>query len=183
MRYLRILSVVVLSSGLLLGACSNGNQASKTEAPAPAPEALMLEQKVPNEKPTCTDIMPTLTVKSAESSQQQTLRIPVGLKFNGCSDGNSAQIRTLEYNYVVAGSAAKATERFLIDNFGMAPLGFVCCGWEPRPIDAASARLGTYRNDQGHHYDIAMGSGETLEKDWNKIPQFTVTVELFLDIV
>ena len=183
MRYRRILSVVVLSSGLLLGACSNGNQASKTEAPASAPEALMLEQKVPNEKPMCTDIMPTWTVKSAESGQKQTLGIPVGLKFNGCSDGNSAQIRTLDYNYVVAGSEAKAAERFLIDNFGMAPLGFVCCGWEPRPINAASARLGTYRNDKGYHYDISMGSGETLEKDWNKIPQFTVTVELFLDIV
>jgi Domian of unknown function (DUF4952) len=143
----------------------------------------MLEQKVPNEKPTCTDIMPTWTEKSAESGQQQTLRIPVGLKFSGCSDGNSAQVRTLDYNYVVAGGEAKAAEKFLIDNFGMAPLRFVCCGWEPRPIDGASARLGTYRNDKGYHYEISMGSGETLEKDWNKIPQFMVRVELLLDIV
>jgi Domian of unknown function (DUF4952) len=159
---------------LTLAACSNPEPTARTSVSvAPNSEANVeyLEQKVPGMKPACSDVLSTWKTK------------PANLTFVGCADSRSAQVRTLEYRYSVVGSKAKPVEKFLASTFGMAPLAFACCGWEPRPIEPSGQRLGVYRNAEGFQYQISMGSGETLEKDWSKIPTFLVTIELLLDVV
>lgn len=44
-------------------------------------------------------------------------------------------------------------------------------------------RLGSYRDANGYDYEISMTSGEMLDHEWAKIPMFSVTVSLYLDVV
>ncbi len=172
MQALRIVPFVFLVLGLVSCSASDPSERAVASQRAVTPVSeLFFEDKVPLTKPPCTDVLSTWKKK------------PENLFFLGCSDGTNAQIDTLEYRYSVAGANAKPVEKFLIDTYSMAPLAFVCCGWEPRPVEGSTSRLGVFRNEEGFYYEIAMGSGESVEKDWSKIPTFHVTVELFLDLV
>lgn len=102
------------------------------------------------------------------------------LKFVGCSYEKNIQSDRSIANYTVKGTDAIVMENFLSRNFKMAPLKFVCCGWEPLSVPGSDRRYGTYRDRSGYYYDILMGSGETLERNWNRIPEFHVQVIKFM---
>jgi hypothetical protein len=127
-------------------------------------------QRVPDKKPKCTDILKKWKTK------------PDDLVLKGCSDSGAGGIAKLDYNYEVAGTKATLTEAVLMKQYGMQPLKFVCCGWEPA-MSPSGARLGFTIDGNGYHYEISMGSGETIERDWNKIDRFYVTVSLYLEVV
>lgn len=98
-----------------------------------------------------------------------------GLRYQNCQGGKSAQLRTLVARYTVTGKQAKAVEQQLGKIFGMTKLVFHCCGWENNGV------AGFYKDAAGFSHSVTMTSGETLAKDWRKIPEFTVTDELFLE--
>jgi hypothetical protein len=56
----------------------------------------------------------------------------------------------------------------------MGKLHFVCCGWEPQN------KNGHYKDQDGYNYKVTMYSGETLERNWRKIPEFAVVMSKFL---
>ena len=94
-----------------------------------------------------------------------------------------ARIRTQEDTYMVRETKAKPVESALMSSYAMEPLRFMCCGWEPGLSSDTMHRLGFYRDANGYDYEISMTSGETLEHDWAKIPMFSVTGWLYLDVV
>jgi Domian of unknown function (DUF4952) len=101
-------------------------------------------------------------------------RLPLkGWKLTSCKL-ESGQLEILVVRYAVKGVDAAKVEKMLRQRFGMGKLHFVCCGWETR------SKEGHYRDHAGYNYDISMYSGETLEKDWRKIPEFVVIVKKFL---
>jgi Domian of unknown function (DUF4952) len=105
---------------------------------------------------------------------------PPELKFVGCSYEKNIQSDRSIARFTVKGTDAKEIESFLRKNFQMAPLKFRCCGWEPVTVTGSDRRYGTYRDRSGYDYQISMGSGETLEKNWNRIPEFHVHVTKFM---
>jgi Domian of unknown function (DUF4952) len=104
---------------------------------------------------------------------------PPQLKFVGCSYEKNLQSDRSIARYTVKGTEAKTIESFLHQNFQMARLKRVCCIWEPIAIPGSDRRYGTYR-DAGYYYEIVMGSGETLEREWDRIPEFYVSVTKFM---
>lgn len=98
-----------------------------------------------------------------------------GLQYQNCQGGKSAQLNTLVARYTVPGKQAKSVEEQLSKIFGMTKLVFRCCGWENNGV------AGFYKDAAGFSHSVTMTSGETLEKNWEKIPDFTVTDELFLE--
>jgi Domian of unknown function (DUF4952) len=105
---------------------------------------------------------------------------PPELKFASCRyEPNSQSDRSIA-QYTVKGTEAKVVEGFLRTNFQMAPLQRVCCIWEPVSVPGSDRRYGTYRDGNGYYYEIVMGSGETIERDWDKIPEFYVQVTKFM---
>jgi len=102
-------------------------------------------------------------------------RKPANLQFVRCATGRSGQLKTLKAQYAVSGKEAKGVERELIQKFKMKPLVFRCCGWEPEGPE------GFYIDNLQNQYQISMSSGETLEKKWEAIETFQVTVEKFLE--
>jgi Domian of unknown function (DUF4952) len=105
---------------------------------------------------------------------------PPKLKFVGCGYEQNIQSDRSIAHYTVQGSKATSIESFLRENFQMAPLKFVCCGWEPAPVPGSDRHYGTYRDRAGYYYEIVMGSGETLEHNWDLIPEFHVHVTKFM---
>lgn len=87
--------------------------------------------------------------------------LPQELKFQGCEPGNYHQIRVLRAKYQVTGKDSLAIEKFLIDNYGMSPLKFVCCGWESTS-NSQGRRYGAYTDRRGYDYELQMYSGEVL---------------------
>jgi hypothetical protein len=105
---------------------------------------------------------------------------PPQLKFASCRyEPNSQSDRSIA-QYTVKGTDAKIVEIFLRTNFQMAPLKRVCCIWEPTSVPGSDRRYGTYRDRAGYYYEIVMGSGETLERNWQRIPTFQVWVTKFM---
>jgi hypothetical protein len=98
-----------------------------------------------------------------------------GLALDNCvASRPGAQLRSLIAIYRVVGDP-KEVEAELVKRFTMAPLVFRCCGWEPK--DPTAGRFTTWDN---YYVNVAMSSGETVERDWSKIA-FAVTVEQFLE--
>jgi hypothetical protein len=98
-----------------------------------------------------------------------------GIVFDRCETSRpGAQLRSLIATYRVTGNP-KVVEAALVKRFTMAPMVFRCCGWEPK--DPTVGRFTTFDN---YYVNVAMASGETVERDWSKIA-FTVTVEQFLE--
>jgi len=85
--------------------------------------------------------------------------------------------------YTVKGTDAKSVEKYLVEKFQMRPLEFICCGWSPEArndtIFYADQGRGTYLDvEYKNYFTIALMSGETIEKDWQKI-DFTLVVETY----
>lgn len=98
---------------------------------------------------------------------------PEKLKFEGCKGENLHQLKVLKAEYTVDGKNAKEVEKSLVRDFNLKALVFACCGWESRPASFVKSNS---------HFQIQMSSGETLEKDWNKINTFRVSVHKFLEL-
>jgi Domian of unknown function (DUF4952) len=105
---------------------------------------------------------------------------PPKLKFVGCGYEKNIQSDRSIAKYTIKGIDAVKIELFLHENFQMAPLKFVCCGWEPVAVAGSDRRYGTYRDRSGYYYEIAMGSGETIERNWNRIPEFHIHIIKFM---
>jgi hypothetical protein len=88
----------------------------------------------------------------------------------------------------VAGEHSFEVEKYLIENYGMGELKFVCCGWEPQSgkngeiINSELMRL-----DKDYYLSVTMtGNAEKkneqgslyIETDRNKIDTFMITVSL-----
>jgi Domian of unknown function (DUF4952) len=102
------------------------------------------------------------------------------LHFTGCKYQAHIQGERVAAIYTVKGTEAKVVESFLMSHFQMAPLKFICCGWEPTSLPGSTRRYGTYRVQSGYYYEIAMGSGETLERNWQRISTFQVSVTKYM---
>jgi hypothetical protein len=117
---------------------------------------------------------------------------PPQLEFIGCEKTKSAQADILLASYRVTGAAAAQVEDALIQDFGMVPLRFLCCGWENHvarsveDVDNTTSRVdghGGYRDENGFSFQIDMYSAETLvqeRSEWAEIPTFNVLVEAYL---
>jgi Domian of unknown function (DUF4952) len=108
---------------------------------------------------------------------------PVELAFTQCKRIENPQFDRLESSYVVAGADAAKVEKLLQQKFNLAPLRFVCCGWESTSGDANRPSHGSYRDREGYYFQISMGSDETVlrdRKNWPNIPQFHVRVTKYL---
>jgi hypothetical protein len=117
---------------------------------------------------------------SCEDFLEKWGRNPKELKLLTCKyEKNSQSDRSISH-YIVKGTDAAIVETFLHKNFKMAPLKHICCGWEPTSVPGSDRRYGTYRDRNGYYYEIVMVSGETLERDWNRIPNFHVYVTKFM---
>lgn len=85
-----------------------------------------------------------------------------------------------ESTYSIPGKHARATEAMLIKKYGMAKLVFECCGWSPSRGKAGSFRRPHPMADGAYaHYEISMASGETVEKQWDKIENFYITLTIY----
>jgi hypothetical protein len=92
---------------------------------------------------------------------------PEGATFLGCAAEPVADGEQPASLYRLAPGSVEPAEALLIKQFGMAPLAFVCCGWEP-------PRKGQHRV-AGQYYQIALHSAETLanrREDWPAIDFF-----------
>lgn len=106
---------------------------------------------------------------------------PTQLAFSGCQFESSDRDAVPKARYSLAGKDAIVVEQFLQREFGMAPLRFICCGWEPVVAkgEARLLQLGSYRDDRGMSYQIAMYSGETpiaTRQQWSAIDTFRVEI-------
>jgi hypothetical protein len=98
-----------------------------------------------------------------------------GIAYDRCETSRpGAQLRSLTAIYRVTGDP-KVVEAELGRRFMMTPLVFRCCGWEPK--DPTEGRFTTFDD---YYVNVAMYSGETVEKDWSKI-NFIVSVQQYLD--
>lgn len=107
---------------------------------------------------------------------------PAALKFAGCETGEIQEVGVLTSSYTVQGADAIEIEKFLQREFGMAPLRFACCGWEPDTVKAAPP-YGQYVDEMGTQFEVSMSSGETLLNDrgaWHEIPGFHIRVTTYL---
>lgn len=126
---------------------------------------MLLSFSVQADEPSCADYL------------ELTKSKPNHLKFSSCERTKDAQLRVLKATFTVAGKNAETVETELIKNFKMPSLRFVCCGWE------TSGRYGSFVYE-GYDLSVRMASGESLiqqREDWSKIPEFYVTVTLYLD--
>ena len=105
------------------------------------------------------------------------------LEFQGCEPSNESQLRVLRAKYQIKGKDSIKIENYLIENYNMAPLKFVCCGWESI-TNSEGRRYGTYSDRRGYNYEIKMYSGEVQIPEQLKrenVPYFYVEVVGFLE--
>ncbi len=124
--------------------------------------------KIAEQTPTCEDFLAAWGAKPKE------------LEFAECKKVAGKQSDRLIASYWVPGKDAAKVERFLTVRFKMAPLRFICCGWENYPSQPKQDKDGFYKDKKGQQFSIRMASEETLVKDWNRIPRFNVRVETYL---
>ena len=115
---------------------------------------------------------------------------PKNLIFKQCKRVESSQT-LVEAHYEVSGKNAKAVEDFLVKNYGMGKLQWVCCGWESRGKYGGFEHKNLTKIDPYLSGIITMGgSGEIfdengtftgkLEFDREKVPFFHVIVSLVI---
>ncbi|UYZ83275.1 DUF4952 domain-containing protein [Entomomonas sp. E2T0] len=113
---------------------------------------------------------------------------PNNLVFQYCEVKHDKQAKPAVATYKVTGEQAAVIEQYLIKNFDMPSLYFVCCIWEP--ID--KIRKAGYSKNEGEYKDpktnityyITMGSDETLvtkRQNWSEIPFFWVDVYTYTE--
>lgn len=108
---------------------------------------------------------------------------PKAFGFSGCKKIKHSQVDRLEASYLVRGKDAASVERYLSQQFKMAPLRFICCGWETIKTSKNGANqpgYGRYVDKNGHKFEIMMSSEETVLKDWKQISKFNVRVTTYL---
>lgn len=109
---------------------------------------------------------------------------PAAMHFVGCESFAVPPGEGLRATYIVRGIDAARVETFLQQEFGMAPLDFICCFWTPsltRRSEGSSSQYGSIPNpdDATVFVRVYMHSEETLlldRQDWRKI-EFYVVVE------
>ncbi|WKB81795.1 DUF4952 domain-containing protein [Cellulophaga lytica] len=126
----------------------------------------------------CKDILSTYAKK------------PNDLEFIKCERLENSQT-IIKATYRISGNKSKEIEDFLIENYGMGKLKWVCCGWE------TSGKYGGFEHSEFKKIDPYLSatinmyaSGEVedenepteikLETDRNKVDYFTVIVELVI---
>lgn len=107
------------------------------------------------------------------------------IKFLECGDGTGQIIKYAKYE--VKGSHSWEIENYLIENYDMGNLKFLCCGWEPQDGKKGKIEHKELKKlNKDYHLTISMfGNAEKMneydslyiEKDRSKI-DFIVTVEL-----
>lgn len=103
----------------------------------------------------------------------QTLgRKPDYLEYLGCEQDDDSYIQPMRANYRVSGSSAVKLEAYLMHEFGMPALEYVCCGW------ASPASFAWRAGPGGVAYDIGMGveTPRLPRAQWDQIPSFNVSV-------
>ena len=103
----------------------------------------------------------------------QTLgRKPDYLEYLGCEQDDDSYIQPMRANYRVSGSSAVKLEAYLMHEFGMPELEYVCCGW------ASPAPFAWRAGPGGVAYDIGMGveTPRLPRAQWDQIPSFNVSV-------
>lgn len=101
-------------------------------------------------------------------------RKPDRLEFVKCEKSEGQVL--FRAHYRVPGASAASVEDFFMNAFGMGPLNTTCCLWEPKAGKQGQIDLGN-----NVFLIISMNSGETTitdRTDWNKIPFFSVEVEI-----
>jgi len=149
------MKLLLILIALLLSACTHQTSTSST----------------PQKSEACTDFLAKWKMDHPQ------------IKFVGCEKEDEAKHAQpkLFAKYSVKGTDAKSVEKYLGDKFKMRPLDFVCCGWSPEARNDTQfypdQGRGTYLDvEYENYFTIALTSGETIEKDWNKI-DFTVVIE------
>jgi hypothetical protein len=102
---------------------------------------------------------------------------PPALTFETCVRTNDAQLAVLKSTYSVSGKKADIVEKYLVEQYSMPKLRFVCCGWE-------SSNRGGFFNYKNYSMAVTMYTSETLVTDrnhWAEIPKFYVDVILYLE--
>jgi len=112
---------------------------------------------------------------------------PAQLEFTDCKKVKIPPGEGLTASYVVQGVDAAEVEKILQRKFGMAPLKFLCCGWEPVLVKNKDnlPGKGSYTDQDGWSFEVTMVSEETIisdRQDWHKIPEFYVRVTKFWGI-
>ncbi len=119
--------------------------------------------------------------KDCNFLQQWHKEIPE-LKFAKCEVDSgesveSGQKPAMTAVYSMKGRDAAKVEAFLQKQFGMGKLRFICCYWGHGP------NYGSYRDKAypsphmlSAPYRISMSSGETVEKQWQRIDTFQVHI-------
>lgn len=81
--------------------------------------------------------------------------------------------------YKISGEHAHIAETLIIRRYGMHKLVFECCVWSPENGQAGYFRR-SHPMASGAHasYTISMHSDETLQKQWNKIENFYITLAI-----
>ncbi|NET57204.1 MAG: DUF4952 domain-containing protein [Symploca sp. SIO2E6] len=84
---------------------------------------------------------------------------PAQLQFTECKKVKLPPGKGLTASYVVKGSDAAEVEKILQGKFGMTPLKFACCGWEPVVGDENNfSGKGNYTDKDGWSFEITMVS-------------------------
>lgn len=126
-------------------------------------------------------IKPSLNSPTCGDFAARWKKKPPQLTFVGCKLEPHLQAARPIARYRMAGKDAILVEQFLQQQFRMAALRFICCGWEP-VVARGYDRLpqpGFYQDNRGDRYEIAMYSGETLVNSrqlWSDIDTFYVTI-------
>lgn len=110
---------------------------------------------------------------------------PDYLEFVGCEEGEGQLVVRAEYR--VMGRDAQSVERYLVENYEMGPLKWICCGWENQGKNGSFTHEAITKVNPFYRVSISMfASGEmedekgdiSLEFDRNQIPYFTVWVSI-----
>lgn len=127
-------------------------------------------------EPQCGDFLASFTSK------------PKALQFQSCDIAYNKQAKPMIARYHVTGKQAAEVEKFLIKNFAMPSLYFVCCIWES--VDKLK-KQGYSINESEFldpktdiRYYITMISDETLvnkRQNWPEIPYFYVNVYTYTE--
>jgi len=107
------------------------------------------------------------------------IRIPYAKIFRSETPTSLSQ-KLCESVYKIPGQFAQNAESILIKKYGMEKLVFECCGWFPKNGKEGSFKHSHYMADRSYaSYVISMSSEETLEKNWNKIDYFYITLTIY----
>ena len=120
---------------------------------------------------------------SADLMKAYKIHIPHAEFYRSDVPAKPSQI-LCESVYRIPGKYARYAESVLVRRFGMGKLRFACCGWFPGRGKRGAAD-GTFRhshlmsNGAYAAYGISMSSEETLEKQWDRIEYFYITLTIY----